>query len=105
MLLLSGDHATSLSAALVLVMRRGAFSPSADTSPRSLTLLSVSYEGSTTEYTTHLPSGLTAGAPTRFIIHSASCVMVLGGGAASAIDWSAPQRNATISIAQHFGEF
>src|ERR1700723_2771092 len=75
MLPLSGDHTTSPSGALVLVMRRGGFSPSTDTTQRSLTALSASYEGSNTEYTTHLPSGLTLGAPTRFIIHKASWVI------------------------------
>jgi hypothetical protein len=37
--------------------------------------LSGSYAGSRTETTTHLPSGLTTGVPTRFIIHSSSCVI------------------------------
>src|SRR6201996_5412971 len=72
MLLLWGDQAGLPSGALVLVIRRGGLSPSTDTSHRSLTALSGSYEGSTTEYTAHLPSGLAAGAPTRFIIHKAS---------------------------------
>jgi hypothetical protein len=95
MLPLSGDHTTSPSGALVLVIRRGALNPSTDTTQRSLTALSVSYEGSNTEYTTHFPSGLTTGAPTRFIIHKASWVIGLvatigfvAAAGCAAVDWA-----------------
>jgi hypothetical protein len=39
-----------------------------------LTCSFSSYEGSVTEKTTHLPSGLIDGEPTRFIPKSVSCV-------------------------------
>src|SRR5258708_34674448 len=74
MVLLSGDHTTSASAALVCVIGRGAVLPSTGTSQRSELCSFSSYEGSVTEAMTHLPSGLGAGAPTRFISQSASCV-------------------------------
>src|SRR5580692_4913517 len=101
MLLLSADHATSLSGALVLVMRRGGLLPSTGTSHKSLTALSASYEGSNTAYTTHLPSGLTTGAPTRFIIHSASCVIGLVAAGISARDSSGSATQAAVTIAQN----
>src|SRR5258708_35442032 len=74
MVLLSGDHTTSASAALVCVICRGAVLPSTGTSQRSELCSFSSYDGSVTEETTHLPSGLGTGAPTRFISQSASCV-------------------------------
>src|SRR5665213_1087717 len=86
MALLSGDQATPFSGALVFVRRRGAALPSAGAIQRSLTSLSGSYDGSSTGKTTHLPSGLAAGAPTRFIIQSLSWVIgVLGDGGVAAI--------------------
>src|SRR5580704_10587655 len=97
MMLLSGDHATSPSGALVWVIRRGGFSPSTGTNHRSLMALSGSYAGSSTEYTIHLPSGLAAGAPTRFIIQSASCVIGLREGDDWATEAIGAARHAVIT--------
>src|ERR1700678_48925 len=105
MLVLSGDQATSSSGALVLVRRRGGLSPSVGTSHRSLTALSVSYEGSRTEKTTHLPSGLTAGVPTRFIIHKASWVIGLMGVVAWAAATIGASKQAASSVAKYSGRF
>ncbi len=74
MRLLSGDHDGSLSPAFIAVILRGLALPSEGTTQRSVTASFSLYEGSVTEKTTHLPSGLMEGAPTRFISHSASCV-------------------------------
>src|SRR5437667_8299594 len=74
MLRLSGDHATSLSDPLVNVICRGSALPSFGTIHRSDDCSFSSYEGLVTEKTVHLPSGLGAGPPTRFISHIASCV-------------------------------
>src|SRR5258708_8116785 len=74
MVLLSGDHTTSASAAFVCVICRAAGLRSTGTSQRSELCSFSSYDGSVTEETTHLPSGLGTGAPTRFISQSASCV-------------------------------
>src|SRR6185369_14502067 len=71
---LSGLHATPLSPPLVAVKRRGFALPSLGTIQRSETWSFSSYDGSTNENTTHFPSGLGTGAPTRFIIHIVSCV-------------------------------
>src|SRR5260221_12186163 len=86
MVLLSGDHATSASAALVCVICRGAVLPSTGTSQRSELCSFSSYDGSVTEETTHLPSGLGTGAPTRFISQSASCVGAFLAGMAD-VGW------------------
>src|SRR6266404_4236411 len=75
MRVLSGLQATPLSLALVKVILRGFALASVGTSQRSEVWSFSSYEGSVTEKTTHLPSGLTFGAPTRFINHMASCVI------------------------------
>src|SRR4051794_35758066 len=72
---LSGDQTAPPSPPLVLVIRRGAAPPAVGASHRSFCALSVSYAGSTRENRTHLPSGLTMGAPTRFIIQIASWVI------------------------------
>jgi hypothetical protein len=58
-----------------MVMRLGASWPSVATSHRSLTDLSASKAGSSTENIARLPSGLTIGAPTRFMLHKASKVI------------------------------
>src|SRR6266550_2829421 len=71
---LSGAHVTSLSPAFDDVMRCGFALPSDGTIQRSDTTSFSSYDGSVTEKTTHLPSGLGSGAPTRFIRKSVSCV-------------------------------
>ena len=71
---LSGDQVTSLSLSFVSVMRRGLVLPSLATIHRSADCSFESYAGSVTENTTHFPSGLSAGEPTRFISHIASCV-------------------------------
>src|SRR5438045_7686979 len=70
----SGDHASSLSDALLNVIWCGAALPSAGTSQRSLLCSFSSYDGSMTENTAHFPSGEIDGAPTRFISHIVSCV-------------------------------
>jgi hypothetical protein len=57
-------------------------------------------EGSKTEKTTPLPSGLTTGDPTRFIIHSVSWVMGLSGGVAWASDRSGAMRPAAITVTE-----
>src|SRR5262245_29828461 len=74
MRLLSALQATPVSVALVDVRRRGAAAPSAGTSQRSAVWSLSSYAGCVTDTTTHLPSGLGTGAPTRGISQSASCV-------------------------------
>src|SRR4029077_14720831 len=74
MRLLSALQATPLSVAFVEVRRRGAALPSAGTSQRSAVWSLSSYAGWVTETPTHLPAGLSAGAPTRGISQSASCV-------------------------------
>src|SRR5207244_7017074 len=74
MLLLSGDHATSPSDPLVNVICRGSALPSFGTIQRSDDCSFSSYDGLVTEKTVHLPSGLGAGPPTRFISHIVSCV-------------------------------
>src|SRR6185369_10938336 len=71
---LSALHATPLSPPFVDVSRRGFALPSVGTIHRSDTWSFSSYAGSTRENTTHFPSGLGTGAPTRFIIHIVSCV-------------------------------
>ena len=48
--------------------------PAQDFTFFALPPVNSSYAGSTSEKTTHFPSGLGTGAPTRFIIHIASCV-------------------------------
>src|SRR6476469_9709283 len=75
MRVLSGDHVTSLSIAFENVIFLALALPSAGTIQRSLDCSFGSYDGSVTEKTTHRPSGLIAGAPTRFISQSVSCVI------------------------------
>src|SRR5688572_8654587 len=70
----SGDHVTSLSPSFVSVRRRGFVFPSLPAIHTSEDCSFESYEGSVTENTTHFPSGLRAGAATRFIIHIDSCI-------------------------------
>src|SRR5882724_5676567 len=74
MVWLSGDHVTSLSDALLCVICRGSVLPSTGMSQRSDDCSFSSYDGSVTEATTHLPSGLGTGVPTRFMSQRASCV-------------------------------
>src|SRR5258706_5562727 len=71
---LAGDHATSPSDDLVNVICRGSALPSLGTIQRSDDCSFSSYDGLVTEKTVHLPSGLGAGPPTRFISHIVSCV-------------------------------
>src|SRR5688572_2634161 len=75
MRLLSPLHAGLLSALLVTVNRRAGFEPSAGTIHRSDTAAAGSYEGSETEKTAHLPSGLGTGAPTVLARYTSSCVI------------------------------
>jgi hypothetical protein len=101
---LSGDHDGSLSPAFNAVILRGAALPSAGTSHRSVDCSFSSYDGSVTEKTTHLPSGLIAGAPTRFINHMVSCV---SGCFSAARSDSAERRRASrgrvrLSMARRF---
>ena len=71
---LSGDHVTSLSADFENVICRGSALPSAGTSQRSLDASFSSYAGLLMLKTTHLPSGLGVGLPTRGISQRVSCV-------------------------------
>src|SRR3984957_14002508 len=105
MLALSRDQTTSSSGALVLVRRRGGLMPLVGASQRYLTALPVSYEGSRTEKTTHLPSGLTAGVPTRFIIHKVSWVIGLTGVVAWAAATIVASRHAEIRAAKYLHLF
>ena len=69
---LSGAQATSLSPGLVKVIWRGSAPPLVGTIQRSLVCSFSSYDGLVTLKTAHWPSGLSAGAPTRFICHITS---------------------------------
>ena len=77
----SGLHAAPDSAPRLCVNRRGGEVPSVAASHRSLACSFGSYAGSVTEKTTRVPSGLSTGAPTRFISHTSSCVMARGAAA------------------------
>jgi Glycosyl transferase family 2 len=57
------------------VSLRGGVSPAVGTNQRSVTCAFSSYDGSSTANTAQRPSGLTAGAPTRFINHKSSWVI------------------------------
>src|SRR3954462_1311435 len=72
----SGLQSTPPSPPLVFVSLLGAVDPSVGTIQRSLMVFDSSYDGSVTEKTVHLPSGLTTGAPTRFMRKTSSWVMV-----------------------------
>src|SRR5262245_24788495 len=72
---LSSLHATSDSRALLEVSRRGSAPPSPGTIQRSADFSLSSYAGSVTRNTTHLPSGLDTGAPTRFMSQRSSWVI------------------------------
>ena len=71
-------------AGLSAVSLRGGRLPSEGTIHRSLDLASSSYDGSATPNTIHLPSGLTAGALTRVVSQTSSCVIGRGAGGSDA---------------------
>src|ERR1041385_1405201 len=71
---LSGDHATSDSADFENVSCRGSAPPAAGTSQRSVDDSFSSYDGLVMLKTTHFPSGLGVGLPTRGMRKSVSCV-------------------------------
>src|SRR5258706_14274362 len=104
---LAGDHATSPSDDLVNVICRGSALPSLGTIQRSDDCSFSSYDGLVTEKTVHLPSGLGAGAPTRFISHIVSCVSarfdaILMSGASCAASDAAAKNIAEIRKAVRF---
>src|ERR1051325_2764168 len=94
----SGDQVTSLSPGLENVIWRGFALPSAGAAQRSEVCSFSSYAGCVTEKTTHLPSGLTAGAPTRGISHIDSCVSGCFGWAEGAAARRREGRPAAASI-------
>src|SRR5688500_12168057 len=71
----SGLQVAPLSPARVPVSFRGGWLPSVATSHRSLDCSVSVYEGSVTWTKAHLPSGLSAGAPSRFDNQTSSCVI------------------------------
>ena len=99
---LSGLHTTLLSGRRVDVRRRLELRAAVSISHRSLSCALSSYEGSATATTIQRPSGLTCGAPTRFMSQMSSCVGTRFSAATdtvagpSAANRTAPNSNANL---------